>query len=72
MEISGQKFVELIAKSYSYVIDDCSEDKKAKRTKKCVKKEKLKSENYKNYLAVSKLDNKIRYLQRNKINIDNL
>ena len=41
MEISGQKFVELIAKSYSYVIDDCSEDKKAKRTKKCVKKENL-------------------------------
>ena len=34
-----KEFVGLIAKTYSYLIDDSSEDKKAKGTKKCVKKE---------------------------------
>ena len=43
------KFVGLRAKTYSYLIDDGSEDKKAKSTKKCVIKRKLKFENYKNY-----------------------
>ena len=33
------KFVELRAKTYSYLIDDGGEDKKAKGTKKCVIKE---------------------------------
>ena len=33
------------AKTYSYLIDDGSEDKKAKDTKKCVIKRKLKFEN---------------------------
>ena len=41
------KFVGLRAKSYSYLIDDSSEDKKAKGTKKCVIKRKLRFENYK-------------------------
>ena len=35
------KFVGLRAKSCSYLIDDGSEDKKAKDTKKCVIKRKL-------------------------------
>ena len=35
------KFVELRAKAYSYLIDDGSEDKKAKGIKKCVIKRKL-------------------------------
>ena len=43
------KFVGLRAKTYSYLIDDGSEDKKAKGTKKCVVKRKLKFENYENY-----------------------
>ena len=42
------KFVELRAKTYSYLIDDGSEDKKAKGTKKHLIKRKLKSGNYKN------------------------
>ena len=42
------KFVGLRIKTYSYLIDDSSEDKKAKGTKKCVVKSKLKFENYKN------------------------
>ena len=40
------KSVGLRAKTYSYLIDDNSEDKKAKRTKKCLIKRKLKVENY--------------------------
>ena len=39
------KFVELRAKTYSHLKDDCSEDKKAKDTKKCVTKRILKFEN---------------------------
>ena len=44
------KFVGLRAKTYSFLLDDGSEDKKAKCTKTCVVKRKLKFENYKNYL----------------------
>ena len=39
------------ARSYSYLIADGSEDKKAKDTKKCVIKRKLKFENYENCLS---------------------
>ena len=49
-ELSGKfmtKFVGLRAKTCSYLIDDGSEDKKAKDTKKCIIK-KIKFENYKN------------------------
>ena len=35
------KFVKLRAKTYSYLIDDSSDDKKVKDTKKCVIKKKL-------------------------------
>ena len=38
-------------------------DKKAKCTKKCVIKRKVKFENYKNCLGVSQLENKINYLE---------
>ena len=39
-----KEFVGLKAKSYSYLIDEGSKDKKAKGTKKCVIKRKLKFE----------------------------
>ena len=52
-----KKYVGLTAKTYSYLIDDGSEDKKAKGTKKCVIKRKLKFENCKNCLEVTKLRN---------------
>ena len=57
-ELSGKirtKFVGLRAKTYSYLIDDSSEDKKGKDTKKCVIKRKLKFENQKNCLKATKL-----------------
>ena len=66
------KFVWLRAKTYSYLIGDGSEDKKTKGTKKCVIKRKLKFENHKNSLEVTQLDNEIKYLGKNKINVDNL
>ena len=47
-------------------------NKKGKGKKKCVIKRKLKFENYKNCLEATQLDNKITYLEKNKINIDSL
>ena len=44
---------------------------KKQKTQKIVIK-KLKFENYKYCLAAAQLDNKINYLEKNKININNL
>ena len=74
-ELGGKimtKFVGLRAKTYSYLIDDGSEDKKAKGTKKCVIKRKLKFENYKNCLEATQLENKTNHLEKNQIDIDSL
>ena len=43
-----KRSVGLSSKTYGYLIDDGSEDKKSKGTKKCVIQRKLKFENYKN------------------------
>ena len=66
-ELGGKimtKFFGLRAKTYSYLIDDGSEDKKAKNTKKCVIKRILKFENYKNWLKTTQLENKINCLEK--------
>ena len=47
------------AKNYSYLIDDVSEDKKAKGTKKYDIKRKPKFKNYKNLLESTQLENTI-------------
>ena len=60
------KNVGLSAKTYSYLIDDGSEDKKAKGTKTCVIKRKLKFGNCKNCLEMTQLENKIHYLEKYK------
>ena len=44
------EFVALRPKTYSYLTDDCEEDKKAKETKKCVTKRRLKFSDYKDCL----------------------
>ena len=44
------EFVALRPKTYSYLTYDCKEDKKAKRTKKCVIKGRLKFNDYKDCL----------------------
>ena len=66
------KFIGLRAKTYSYLIDDGSEDKKAKGTKNFFIKRKLKFENYKKCLEATQIGYKINYLEKNKINIDSL
>ena len=64
------KFVELRAKTYSYLIDDGSEDKKVKSTKKCVIKRKIQFENYKNCLEATQLENNIYYLEKKQFTWD--
>ena len=66
-ELGGKitiKFARLRAKTYNYFIDDGSEDKKAKGTKKCVIKRKLKFQYYKNCLKAAQIHGKIRYLEK--------
>ena len=67
-ELGGQiikEFVGLRAKTYSYLKDNNDEDKKAKGTKKCVIKRKLKFQDYKNCLEAAQIENKINHLQKN-------
>ena len=67
-ELGGKimiKFVGLRAKTHIYLIDDGSENKKAKGTKKCVIKRKIKCENYKNCLKASQLENKVNHVKKN-------
>ena len=48
-ELGGKimtEFAALIPKTYSYLTDDCEEDKKAKGTKKCVIKRRLTFNDY--------------------------
>ena len=52
-EFGGKIMTELVAlglKTYSYLTDDCEEDKEAKGTKKCVIKRRLKFNDYKDCL----------------------
>ena len=49
------EFVALRPNTYSYLTDDCEEDKKAKRTKKCVIKRRLKFNDYKDCLLNNQL-----------------
>ena len=52
-ELGGKIITEFVAlrhKTYSYLVDDCKEDKKAKGTKKCVIKRMIKFNDYKNCL----------------------
>ena len=59
-------FVGLRAKTYSYLIDDGSEDKKTKTIRKFIIKRKFIFENYINRLEATQLENKINHLQKNK------
>ena len=61
------KFVGLRVKTYSYLIDECSEDKKVKSTEKGVMKRKPKCENYNNRLEATQFDNQINYLGKTKL-----
>ena len=57
-ELGGRVITEFVAlrpKTYSYLTDDCKEDKKAKGTKKCVIKRMIKFDDYKNCLLNSEV-----------------
>ena len=57
-ELGGRVITEFVAlrpKTYSYLTDDCKEDKKAKGTKKCVIKRLTKFDDYKNCLLNGKV-----------------
>ena len=58
-------FVGFRAKTYSYLIDNGSEDKRAKDIKK-----ELKFENYKNCLEATQIKSKTNHLEKSKINLD--
>ena len=70
-ELGGQimkEFVELRAKTDSYLKHNNDEDKKkAKSTTKCVIKRKLKFTDYKNCLEAGSIENKINHLEKTKI-----
>ena len=57
----------LRAKTYSYLKDNNDEDKKAKGTKKCVIKRRLKFQNYKNCLEAAQIERKIKYLENKNL-----
>ena len=59
------KYVGLRAKTYNYLIDDSSEDKTVTGTKNCVIKREL---NVRTIKTIN--ENKIKYLEKNKINMD--
>ena len=61
-------FVRLTAKTYSYLIDDSSEDKKAKDTKNCV----IKIKSNLKIKKTEKLENNINNLSKNEIYIGSL
>ena len=60
------EFTALRAKTYSYLTDNNGGDKKAKFTKKCVRKIKLKFKDYKKCLKSTQLENEINQLERKK------
>ena len=62
-----KEFVGLRAKTYSYLKDNNDEDKKAKGTKKCVIKRKLKFQDYKNCLEAAQIENKIIHEEKTKL-----
>ena len=54
-------------KTYSYLIDDGSEDKKSKRLKKLCRKIKFEFKNYKICLEKTQLENKINHPEKIKL-----
>ena len=67
-----KEFVGLRAKTYSYLKDSNYDDEKAKGTKKCAIKIKLKFEDYKNCLELDQAENKMNHLEENKVDADSL
>ena len=74
-ELGGKimkKFVGLREKKYSYLKDNEDKDKKAKETKKCIVKGRLKFRDYEKCLKASQIENEINYLEKKENNADSL
>ena len=74
-DLGGQtikEFVGLRARTCSYLKYNNDEDKKAKDTKKCAIKRKLKFQDYKNCFESAKIETEINYLRKKKIDVDSL
>ena len=76
-ELGGKiitEFVTLRPKTYSYLNDDGKEDKKAKGTKKCIKKRLIKFDDYKNCLLEDKilLKSQQRFISKNMMYIQKI
>ena len=67
-----KEFVGLRVKTYSYLINNGSEDKEAKGTKKSVIKRKPKFKDYKNCFKAAQLENEINQIEKNKVNTESL
>ena len=67
-----KEFVGLRAKTYSHLKNNNDEDEKAEGKKKCVMKRKRKFEDYSNCTEAAKIENKIKHLEKNKIDVDSL
>ena len=68
-KLDGQimkEFVGLRATAYSYLKDNNDEDKKARY----VIKRKLKFQDYENNLETAQIENKIKHLEKNKLDVD--
>ena len=66
------KFIELEAKTYSYLIDDGNEYKKAKCTKNCVIKDNLSLEVIQKFFRGNSTWEWNKRSRKNKVNIDSL
>ena len=67
-----KEFIGLRAKIYSYLKENKYEIEKAKGTKKCVIKRKIKFQDYKIFLNAVKIDGKLKYLEKKRFNVDKL
>ena len=74
-ELDGKimaEFAALRLKTYSYLTDDNDENKKAKDTKKCLIKRKIKFKDRIHCLEADQLENKINQLEKYKVDGDSL
>ena len=66
------KFAALIPKTSSYLTHGCNESENEKGKKKSAIYSELKFEDYKRFLEINWLENKINYLEKNNIEVDSL
>ena len=74
-ELGGQimkKFISLRPRTYAYLKDNDGENKKARSTKRCAVKRKLKFQVCKKCLKASQIENIINYLEKKWTDADNL